>query len=376
VITLGAVGQNTALASLTVTAGGIQLGAVATTGAQSYTGGEGGTSVGGAYSAGQFTVQGGLILAADTTISATSGVQLQSVDGTHALTIGSAGPVTLNGFIGDAPLTTLSVAGTDISVNGAVLTQGGPVTIVSTGALTVNAPITAVGGNVLLDDTAGTGLVVNNATISALNTISDTSKGGTVTTTGPVTLNTSSLIAGTGLSVTLLGPVPPTQTSSNSSAGSGTTVANSPSNPVIQPNPPPPLPPPAIQENPPLIETSPSGGSSSASGGSPQGNPGAPPPQFSNFTAELLNQIIPQAGPGVAGADDSSPTEGDELAGLLAQPLQSNPPTQSDGKSSSAVTVVIGGLVNRLRPADNVTLPQGVSAPSSNYSNWGNEAFW
>jgi len=117
----------TGLNNLSITANAIELAGVTSSGNQAYTGA---ATLSGNYesSAGSITVNGTTQLAGDAFITTLGGnVQLQAVDGAHALTIANGnGTVLFGGAVGgSAPLASLVVNGTgNLLLNGAVTTSG------------------------------------------------------------------------------------------------------------------------------------------------------------------------------------------------------------------------------------------------------------
>jgi filamentous hemagglutinin family protein len=149
-VDLGAAGLQTPLASLSATAGSINLASVTTSGAQSYTGA---TTIDGNYVAGSFAVNGATTLTGnDSSIDthvAGGAIKLGTVDGGHRLSLNAgAGTVTLGTVGGIAALTALNVTGSAIHL--ASVTTSGSQTY--TGTAFFNG--TYVGENITAADSA------------------------------------------------------------------------------------------------------------------------------------------------------------------------------------------------------------------------------
>jgi len=198
--TLGAVGQTTALTSLTTDAGGTTTldGNVTTTGAQTY-----GDAV---------------ILGADVTLASTgnSAISLGTVDGAHALTVNTTGGTAL-GAVGQAmSLTSLTTnAGGTTTLNGSVTT---------TGAQTYGDAVTL--GNDLTLASTSNGAIALNSTVDGAHALTVTT-GGAVTlgTVGGTTALSSLAVTGGSLSlannITVTGPLSLTTTGSAITQSSG-----------------------------------------------------------------------------------------------------------------------------------------------------------
>ncbi len=198
--TLGAVGQTTALTSLTTDAGGTTTldGNVTTTGAQTY-----GDAV---------------ILGADVTLASTgnSAISLGTVDGAHALTVNTTGGTAL-GAVGQAmALTSLTTnAGGTTTLNGSVTT---------TGAQTYGDAVTL--GNDLTLASTGNGAIALNSTVDGAHALT-VATGGAVTlgTVGGTTALSSLTVLGGSLAlannITVTGPLSLTTTGSAITQSSG-----------------------------------------------------------------------------------------------------------------------------------------------------------
>ncbi len=132
--TLGAVGQTTALTSLTTDAGGTTMlnGNVKTTGAQTY--------------------GDGVLLGNDLILSSTASGAIAlnfTVDGAHALTITTGGAVTLGTVGGTTALSSLTVSGGSLAALADDVTVSGPLSLTTTGSA-----ITESGGAITVDSTA------------------------------------------------------------------------------------------------------------------------------------------------------------------------------------------------------------------------------
>ncbi|MFV3076809.1 filamentous hemagglutinin N-terminal domain-containing protein [Niveispirillum fermenti] len=151
-----AIGEGTALASLTTSGGAINLQSVTTTGAQSL-GGSGG-SLNGTYGAGSFTLTSAVSLAGNTTVSAGSITISATIDGGSDLTLNSSGATNVSAALGGS------------QALGSLTTDSGGtssfVGVSTSGAQTFNDAVTLSGSF------AAGGLVANaGATLAGATTI-------------------------------------------------------------------------------------------------------------------------------------------------------------------------------------------------------------
>ncbi|MBK4722863.1 filamentous hemagglutinin N-terminal domain-containing protein, partial [Azospirillum sp. YIM DDC1] len=167
----GAVGGTTALASLTIDAGGTaSVKSVTTTGAQTYSGT---VTLDGTYATGAvFSAIGAVTLAGDTMVDGTSSVLfMNTVDGAHALVVNNKGMAQFNGAVGGT--TALASLTTDAGGTSSVKS------VTTTGAQTYNDAVT-------LDGTynSGSGAFTANgaATLAGATTVN----GGSVLFAGTV----------------------------------------------------------------------------------------------------------------------------------------------------------------------------------------------
>ncbi|MGH8261209.1 MAG: beta strand repeat-containing protein, partial [Steroidobacteraceae bacterium] len=177
----GAVGGATPLAALTATGNTIAVGAVATTGAQTYTA-EGGLTLNGNLTASAVTVTGPTTLGSDVTVSTAAGNgniafsgSTSTLDGAHALALAAGGGnVTLGGVVGgNTRLTSVDVSGYDLTlpdiftVGDANQTYTARDNITLTQSRTLDAPIsfTADADN----DGNGAFILLNGVSLTATN---------------------------------------------------------------------------------------------------------------------------------------------------------------------------------------------------------------
>ncbi|TWA85685.1 hypothetical protein FBZ83_103277 [Azospirillum brasilense] len=181
-VTLGGAASN--LSSLSATAGTIDLRAVTTAGAQTYTGA---TSLQGAYATGNgaFTVTGATTLAGGTTVNSGSGNVLFSgtVNGANSLVITSSGATQFTGTVGGTTaLTTLTIDAGGTSSVKSVTTTGAQTysgTVTLDGTYTTGAVFSAIGAVTLAGNTTvdGTSSVVFMSTVDGAYALAVNNKG-------------------------------------------------------------------------------------------------------------------------------------------------------------------------------------------------------